>query len=263
MIRFISLLILCAVSCQDTKEPAEPRLVSSYFPGLRDDVKADYVIQTVVPLLELKRAKEEFDEMDARSKVAEQVWSCPTLVPEPYRNDARARRGTLIVVFKEQYRLGLYKNGELQKVSEQDICLQIAMGGAPQGPKTMRDYSSTPEGWYRVGQKRDVGATVFYRGLLINYPNKQDVERAFKENVIDTPTARLLFEQIKTGKLPSQVTPMGGSVLIHGMGSSNPFWTAGCVALDNEDIDLLFPLVHTGDDILLIPWKREDHSAVN
>lgn len=188
------------------------------------------------------------------------LTTCPNVVPTPYANDDRAKRGMLIVVYKSMFRLGLYKNGRLVSVDEHDACFAIAMGQTPWNPKTKRDYTSTPEGWYHVGEKRDIGKTSFYRGLLVDYPSRADVRRALDQEVINVSTYNRLMTSIDEGVLPSQGTNMGGSILLHGFGTEYPFWTAGCVALENEAMDVLFPRVRQGDDILIVPWRAEVQS---
>lgn len=191
----------------------------------------------------------------------ETEFICPTHVPAPYTDDLRALHGTLIVVFKEHYQLGLYKDGVLFTKDGQDFCFHIAMGSKPQGPKTMRDYSSTPEGWYHVAEKRDVGQTAFYRGFLLSYPNREDVARAQALGILRSAVAWQLLRSIRAGQFPSQGTVMGGMILIHGMGSSVSDWTAGCVAVENEVMDLLFSHIKIRDDILLIPWKTSEQAT--
>jgi len=198
----------------------------------------------------------------ARIPELEREFTCPVAVPAPYTQDRRAREGTLLVVYKEHYRIGLYQNARLKSIAGEDACFRVAMGATPWKPKTRRDYASTPEGWYHVGDKRDRGQTAFYRGFLIDYPNQDDVDRALAQGVITQATADQLTAQLKAGKVPSQSTAMGGSVLIHGMGSEYPNWTLGCVAVDNRVMDTLFDHVHTGDDILIIPWGNAPHDAV-
>lgn len=192
--------------------------------------------------------------------VAKVFTTCPNIVPTPYSKDARAKRGTLLVVYKSMFRLGLYKDGHLVIVDGHGACFVVAMGQTPWKAKTQRDYASTPEGWYHVAEKRDVGKTMFYRGFLVDYPNRADARRALDEEIINESTYIQLVMSIEKGRLPSQSTPMGGSILLHGMGSEYPFWTAGCVALENEVMDILFSRVKQGDDILIVPWQAQIQS---
>lgn len=192
----------------------------------------------------------------ASSAKPEQPFTCPDEVPLHYVSDARTKRDTLIIIFKREFRLGLYWKEQLMMLGGQRACFPIAMGATPEGPKTVRDHASTPEGWYTVASKRDIGSTLFYRALHVDYPNREDVERAFTQKLISTQTRKQLLAAIRAGRVPAQDTDMGGWIMIHGMGASPKNWTAGCVALDNESIDLIFPHVRVGDPILLVPWNE-------
>ncbi len=183
------------------------------------------------------------------------LTTCPATLPELYASDERAK-GTLVVVWKSLYLLGLYRDGRIVEDSNATICFPIAMGLKPWGPKTLMDGVSTPEGWYRAATKQDVGSTAFYRGFMLSYPNRGDVERAAETGVIDARLKSRLLADIAAGRTPPQSTPMGGEIMIHGMGSATPVWTAGCVAIENEHMDVLFRHVRRGDDILVTPWTE-------
>ncbi len=181
--------------------------------------------------------------------------TCSLTVPEPYKQDRRAKKGTLIVVYKSLFRLGLYQNGSIQKIDGKNACFPIAMGHKPWGPKFKRDFESTPEGWYNIADKRDIGHSMFYRSLQVSYPNREDIKRALDHQVISQTVYHRLLKQINSGSSATQGTAMGGWIMIHGLGSESPFWTAGCIATANEVMDLLFPFVHVNDPILIIPWE--------
>ncbi len=179
---------------------------------------------------------------------------CSGVVPAPYAEDARATTGTVLVVYKSEFHLGLYRDGALVSIEGRPACFPVAMGKSPQGPKTRRDLASTPEGWYRVSSRRDVGQTSFHRGFFLDYPNGGDIDRAEALGVITAGTAASLRTARREGRLPSQGTAMGGDILIHGSGATPRDWTWGCVAMNNDEMDLVFPLVKTGDDVLILPW---------
>lgn len=183
--------------------------------------------------------------------------SCPQTVPAPYDADPRAKSGSLIVVYKQAFSLGLYQDGQLVQRDDGPACFPIAMGDTPQGPKTRADGSSTPEGWYHIAEKRDVGQTRYYRGFLIDYPNAADVDRALAQGVISSATASQLRASVQQGRLPSQHTAMGGLILIHGWGAWPQNWTLGCVGVENATMDYLFPLMSSRDDVLFVPWSSE------
>ncbi len=186
------------------------------------------------------------------------LTTCPATLPEPYASDAQAK-GTLVVVWKSLYMLGLYQDGALVSSS----CAPIAMGLKPWGAKFKTDGVSTPEGWYTFATKQDVGQTTFYRGFMLNYPNADDVNRAAAAGIIDENLKRSLLADIAAGRTPPQGTKMGGEILIHGEGAGVPVWTAGCVAVENEAMDFLFDHVRRGDNVLVTPWTERYAHAVN
>ena len=182
--------------------------------------------------------------------------ACPPALPAPWIGDSRAKGPRVVVVFKRAFHAGLYADGRLVNGESGPMCFPVAMGAHPQGPKTRQDNASTPEGWYRIAEKRDVGHTSFYRGFVVSYPNNDDADRALKAGVIDTSTREKIVAANRAGQLPPQGTAMGGWIMIHGMGSQPADWTWGCVGADNASIDAIFPRVKVGDPVLLIPWDE-------
>ncbi|MEI6511133.1 MAG: L,D-transpeptidase family protein [Candidatus Uhrbacteria bacterium] len=186
--------------------------------------------------------------------------TCPAQLPAKYADHARAA-GPLVVVYKSLYLVGVYDAGTLSADNGAPLCFPVAMGMKPWGAKTSEDNQSTPEGWYRTASKQDVGQTSFYRGFLLNYPNADDVARAFDRGIVDAPTERRLLADIAAGRTPSQSTKMGGDVMIHGEGAAVPDWTAGCVAMKNDHMDVFFRHVRKGEEVLVTPWTERYATA--
>lgn len=106
--------------------------------------------------------------------------------------------------------------------------LKINMGFAPVGQKLADGDGRTPEGIYHLDLKtnREDG---FYKSMWISYPNEEDKLRS-KEK----------------GLKP------GVGIMIHGTTKSAinaKDWTAGCIALQNKDMDILFAIVESGTPI--------------
>ncbi len=191
----------------------------------------------------------------------EEITSClPTLagLPPEFRDDERSKSSELIVVYKRQKLLGLYRDGRLVE----GMCWDIALGSKPYEAKIRMDNASTPEGWYHVAYKRTADPldaypnTTFYKALHISYPNATDVYYAKRAGVVSDRQAEDLLRSIQIGQLPSQSSPMGGAILIHGWedGLSD---TLGCVGLRERDIDILFDAIPQSDTtILILPWHR-------
>ncbi len=114
---------------------------------------------------------------------------------------------------------------------------KVALGGQPAGAKQRQGDHKTPEGLYVVDQKNP--ASIFHRALHLSYPNAQDRENARKLGV----------------------SP-GGDVEIHGLGAKYGWvgaahrltdWTDGCIAVTNEEIDEIWPVVPVGTPVEIRP----------
>jgi hypothetical protein len=103
--------------------------------------------------------------------------------------------------------------------------------------KNFQGDDATPEGQYRVVRKKQGSATIYYKALAIDYPNRQDTQR--------------IAELRKNGALPRSATA-GGHIEIHGKGGRGAHWTEGCVALDNDDMDEVYRLVAEGAPVVIV-----------
>ena len=125
---------------------------------------------------------------------------------------------------------------------------KIGLGFTPEGAKTQEGDGKTPEGEYYICTKNPNSR--FYLSLGISYPNKEDANKALDEERIDLETYNEIIEAINDGKRPPWDTPLGGEIMIHGNGSSRD-WTAGCIAVDNEVMDLLFEICDIGTVVII------------
>lgn len=137
----------------------------------------------------------------------------------------------LVYVDKSERRLSLMSQG---KVLRQ---FPIALGDRPIGHKQQEGDERTPEGRYLLDYRKPDSA--YHRSIHISYPNE-----------IDTEKARL-----------RGVSP-GGAIMIHGQpdgwGWLAPFmqqrdWTDGCIALSNEDMEVVWDAVVYGTPIEIVP----------
>ena len=153
--------------------------------------------------------------------VAALIWLWPH---QPLSTGARADR---ILVEKSKRRLTLLKDGKVLK------SYRVSLGRNPEGPKTKRGDSRTPEGLYRIDWRNQ--NSKFHRALHISYPNQADWRRARK-----------------TGVSP------GSAIMVHGM--KNGFgwighlhlavdWTNGCIAVTDEEIREIWRATPNGTPI--------------
>jgi hypothetical protein len=136
-----------------------------------------------------------------------------------------------IIVKKSRRELELYQKCQLLKV------FRVDLGENPRGPKLHQGDMRTPEGLYRVIEKRDRGQTKFYLAFMLDYPNENDKVRYEKALV--------------RGLIPKD-TGIGGLIEIHGEGKGLD-WTEGCVALTNNHMEELFARIPLGTPVWIEP----------
>jgi murein L,D-transpeptidase YafK len=131
----------------------------------------------------------------------------------------------------------------------------ILVGRAGIGDKRRRGDDVTPSGEFRIAWV--ARKTQFHRFFGINYPNRETADQALSAGVIDAASHARLLSAIKRGELPSQHTPLGGQLGIHGLGGADPRvhqsynWTRGCVALTNGQVDALARWIGLGTRVVI------------
>lgn len=121
-----------------------------------------------------------------------------------------------LLVDKAHYTLQVLDRGSVVK------SYPIALGASPENRKYCQDMASTPEGWYQVYNLQP--QATYYKALDIDYPRPVDRVR------------HSLY--VESNEIEAE-RPIGGEIQIHGLGVARN-WTAGCMAMRNEDIDELF-----------------------
>ena len=127
----------------------------------------------------------------------------------------------------------------LRKGAETLFSCRIALGREPAGAKEAEGDGRTPEGEYSVCLVKEQGK--YGRSLGLSYPNPADAQRAFAQNRIDAATLANILLAHAENRRPPWGSPLGGEIYLHEGGSASD-WTAGCIALDEQDMDFLFPL---------------------
>jgi len=137
----------------------------------------------------------------------------------------------VILVDKYAHTCMVYQSGRIIKQYNAELGINWM------GHKRRKGDKATPEGIYRITQKKDGGRTKFGKALLINYPNDED---------------RKQFAQDKRKGLIPSGADIGGLIEIHGTGGKGIDWTDGCVALNNRDMADLYRLVATGTPVVIV-----------
>ena len=110
--------------------------------------------------------------------------------------------------------------------------------------------SQTPLGTFKIGWITD--KTRFHRFMGLIYPDAERARRGYEKGLIDHEQWRLIRYALNTGKVPAQNTILGGMIGIHGVGQGDLDmhgelnWTNGCVAITNEEMDILSKWVQVG-----------------
>ncbi len=149
-----------------------------------------------------------------------------------------------IIVKKSERLLELWQGEELI------ASFPIGLGWSPEGHKQVEGDGRTPEGEYYVCVRNSNSA--FYLSLGVSYPNKQDATAALADGRIDKATYEHIASAIDNGQCPDWYTGLGGAIMIHGHGSASD-WTAGCIAVENEVMDLLFEYCPLRTRITILP----------
>ena len=110
---------------------------------------------------------------------------------------------------------------------------EIDLGRQPVGSKQYEGDGRTPEGLYFIDRFNPNSR--YHLSVGISYPSVQDVARA-----------------AALGLRP------GGDIFIHGLGPegralNKPDWTAGCIAVTDEEIEEIFAMLRPGVPVFIYP----------
>jgi L,D-peptidoglycan transpeptidase YkuD (ErfK/YbiS/YcfS/YnhG family) len=97
--------------------------------------------------------------------------------------------------------------------------------------------AATPEGRYRIVQKKEGEETSYHRALELDYPTDAD---------------RREFAAARRRGLVPAGRGIGGSIEIHGHGGRGIDWTNGCIALPDAEMDRLFAAVFVGTPVTIV-----------
>lgn len=133
---------------------------------------------------------------------------------------------TRVHVLKGQRRLYLMHHDQVLKSYD------IGLGFAPEGHKQFSGDGRTPEGAYVIDRRNP--NSEFHLSIGIDYPNATDRAFAFSQ-----------------GRDP------GGDIFIHGKPwkyrNAPRDWTAGCIAVEDDEIEEIYAMVRNGTPIYIHP----------
>ncbi|GAC1550745.1 MAG: hypothetical protein NVS3B10_13660 [Polyangiales bacterium] len=149
-----------------------------------------------------------------------------------------------VVVHKSTRNVALCSTGKLVKN------MRSGLGSTPSGAKMKVGDGKTPEGVFFV--PRLIPDSMYYKALLISYPTAADAARGLSSGLISDDQKQQIDSAHAACAEPPQDTPLGGGIELHGSGGDRD-WTAGNVALDNANVDLIWTNIGVGDSIVVLP----------
>lgn len=160
-----------------------------------------------------------------------------------------------------EYQIEIDKSRALLQVKRDDTLIReyrAATGRGGKGTKRKLGDKKTPVGVYRVVDFKSDSRYHFF--MQLDYPNLLDAWYGYKNELINAKEFRTITTAVKNNEVPPQDTALGGYIGIHGIGDINDEklmihagqdWTAGCIALTNEEITELRQYVTLGTQIII------------
>jgi murein L,D-transpeptidase YafK len=154
-----------------------------------------------------------------------------------------------IVVEKSAHRMTLYDGERRVRV------YRVAVGEG-RGDKVREGDRCTPEGEFFVCYKNPNSKYVLSLGL--SYPNEEDAARGLADGLITRRQHDAIVAAAGGRSFDANAweglwkTPLGGEIMIHGCGAGRDR-TAGCVALDDDAIREIYPLIPLGTPVSIVP----------
>ena len=158
----------------------------------------------------------------------------------------------VIIVDRKEYSLSLYDDTTLIKT------YRAYFGRNVQIVKSRYGDLATPVGVYKICAIDS--AYKYDKFFKLNYPNISDISEGLKKGVITQQQFDNMKDELNHNGCPGSVTVLGGNIGIHGLGRLNfllknlPFvynWTDGSVAISNEGIEEIYPLVKKGTKVVI------------
>ncbi len=149
-----------------------------------------------------------------------------------------------IAIYKSQRKLVL-------KFANQEVySTRIALGLAPSGHKQKEGDGRTPEGDYYICTRNE--RSDYHLFLGISYPNAKDATEGLRTGLISQDECDKIVYTTSYQLAPPWKTRLGGAIGIHGGGTSRD-WTAGCIAINNEEIEILWGCCPIGTPVRIFP----------
>ncbi len=154
-----------------------------------------------------------------------------------------------IRISKRKKSVYVYRGTELIKRYVADFGNNVVSDKIQRGDLRSPDDWRTPEGTFFVVSKNP--SSKFYKALVLNYPTAEDARRGFRQGLISQQEYQAIVKAEESASMPPMNTMLGGWIEIHGDGTGGGTnWTQGCIAIENEKMDELWPIVKVGTPVL-------------
>ena len=161
-----------------------------------------------------------------------------------------------LFVSKNQHMMYLYEGIDLILKVPIDLSVYYVGDKSRRGSYRNPEDWRTPEGMFYITWKRNTSS--FYKALVLSYPGPGHASRGLREGVISRENFARIVKANQVLETPPMNTLLGGWIEIHGHGvDGRANWTRGCVAVENADIDLLWPYVEEGMPVLIGKYTRD------
>lgn len=118
------------------------------------------------------------------------------------------------------------------------------------GTKKKQGDRTTPNGDYYICVRNDKSA--YHLSLGLSYPDKAAADRGFESGLISKEEKDTIYSAIDRKVCPPWDTALGGAIMIHG-NYQKGIPTAGCVAVSDDVMDILWPYGQLGIKVSVGP----------
>ena len=118
------------------------------------------------------------------------------------------------------------------------------------GTKKKQGDRTTPNGDYYICVRNDKSA--YHLSLGLSYPDKAAADRGFEAGIISQAEKDAIYSAIDKKVCPPWNTALGGAIMIHG-NYQKGIPTAGCVAVSDNVMDILWPYGQLGIKVSVGP----------
>ena len=118
------------------------------------------------------------------------------------------------------------------------------------GTKQRQGDRTTPTGDYYICVRNDKSA--YHLSLGLSYPDKEAADRGFADGIISQEEKDAIYTAIANKVCPPWNTALGGAIMIHG-NYQKGIPTAGCVAVSNDVMDIIWPYGQLGIKVTVGP----------